>query len=369
MYAVNTVELEELIGDTYATKTPLMIYGGPGIGKSAITMQLAEKIAEKENKKFVEWTKATKAEKVLMIEDPDPYFVFADQRVAQMDPTDLRGIPNMQSGTDFLEVMPMSWIVYFTQLKAHGIIFFDEINLAAPMVAAQAYQIINERAVADRALSEHVYIVAAGNRLSDQAYVCDMPLPLRDRFAEVEIYHDVPSWTNWAIGKVNPHLIAFVQWKESYLYKIQKKSSDKSSTPRGITRASTLISDRDVTHNKVHQLISISCGEAFATEFQAYVKHFAQLNWKTIYENPKIVKDFEVDKLFAVLGGLSENYNKQKDQKQFDKTIAVILNMKADFAISTLRMVKDTDIKTFKTLIKKCPNSQKLADDYGKYVM
>ncbi len=43
--------------------------------------------------------------------------------------------------------------------------------------------------------------------------------------------------------------------------------------------------------NKVHQLVSISCGEAFATEFQAYVKHFAALNWNTIYSKPEIVKD------------------------------------------------------------------------------
>ena len=238
------------------------------------------------------------------------------------------------------------------------------------MVAAQAYQVINERAIADRALSDKVYIIAAGNRLGiDQAYVQDMPLPLRDRFAEVEIYHDAQSWTNWAIGNVNPHLIAFVQWKESYLYKIQKKSSDKSSTPRGITRASNLIADRPVTDNKVHQLVSISCGEDFATEFQAYTKHFATLNWENIFKNPKIVKEFEVDKLFAVMGGLSEKYGKEKDQKSFDRTIKVIMQMKADFAISSLRMVKDLDFKAFKSLIKKCPDCQSLATEYGKYVM
>ena len=63
MYAVNTTELQELIVDTYATKTPLMVYGGPGIGKSAIALQSAKNFAEKENKKFAEWTKASKAER------------------------------------------------------------------------------------------------------------------------------------------------------------------------------------------------------------------------------------------------------------------------------------------------------------------
>lgn len=369
MYKLNTVDLQELMADTYDSKTPLMIYGGPGIGKSAIASQMAKNFAEKESRKFVNWNDASKDEKVKMIANPDGYFVFADQRVAQMDPTDLRGIPNMVSGTEHLETIPMSWIVYFTQKDAHGIIFFDEINLAPPMVAAQAYQIINERCAADRSLSDHVHMIAAGNRQNDKAFVFDMPLPLRDRFAEVEVFHDAESWTSWAIGKVNPHLIAFIGWKESYLYKVNDKSTDKSSTPRGIHRASKLIGDKAIDSNKVHQLVSVSCGEAFATEFQAYVKHFQTLNWTKIYSDPEIVSDFAVDKLFAVVGGLSENYNKSREQKQFDKTVKVILHMKTDFAISTLRMVKDVDFKDFKTFIKKCPDFRALASKYGKYII
>lgn len=371
MYRVNTVELQELVGDTYASKTPLMVYGAPGIGKSAIMVQMAKEYAAKEKKKFIEWSDATKEEKLLIMSKPGDYFVYADQRVAQMDPTDLRGIPNMVSGTDYLETMPMSWVIYFTKPDANGIIFFDEINLAPPMVAAQAYQVINERTVADRRLSPNVHIVAAGNRSGvDKAFVFDMPLPLRDRFAEVEVYHDSDSWTKWAsANKINPHLIAFIGWKESYLFKLDPKSTEKASTPRGITRASKLIGEREIIGNKVHQLVSISCGEAFATEFQAYVKHFAALNWNTIYSKPETVKDFEVDKLFAVVGGLSENYNKTRDQKQFDKTIAVILHMKTDFAISTLRMIKDVDFKDFKVFLRKSPRFTDIANRYGKFVI
>jgi hypothetical protein len=369
MYKISTSELQELIRDMNPTKTPLMVYGGPGIGKTEIKGQMARALAEEEKKKFVIWTEASREEKIHMIENADEYFVFADQRVAQMDPTDLRGIPNMVSGTEWLETIPMSWIVYFTQPKAHGIIFFDEINLAPPLVAAQAYQIINERTVADRALSPHVHLLAAGNRLTDKAFVFDMPLPLRDRFAEVEIYPDAQSWTNWAYGKVNPHLIAFIQWKESFLYKINDKSDDKSSTPRGIVRASRLIGDKDITSNKVHQLVSISVGNGFATEFQAYTRHFAELNWAKIYADPTSIAKFEVDKLWAISGGLAENYTREKEQKMFDKTIKVIMSMPQDFAISTLRMIKDTDLKTFSKLIQKCPDFQKLTKAFGKYII
>lgn len=370
MYKVNITDLQEIIEEVYASKTATMVYGPPGIGKSELFRDVSAHFATVEKKKHVIWSEASREEKIEMIANPGEYYVFADQRVAQMDPTDLRGIPNMVSGTEWLETIPMSWVVYFTQAKASGLIFFDEINLAPPLVAAQAYQIINERTVADRALSKDVLIVAAGNRASDKAYVFDMPFPLRDRFAEVEVFPDAESWTKWAYGKVNPHLIAFIQWKESYLFKVNAKSDDKSSTPRGIARASRLIGTKDITSNKVHQLISISVGEAFATEFQAYTKHFSQLNWAQIYSKPDIVKDFEVDKLWALVGGLAENYIRERKQEQFDKTVKVILAMRQqDFSISTLRMVKDQDFKDFKTFIKKCPDFQTLAKKFGKYVI
>ena len=368
MYKIKTDDYARLLEETYESKAPMMVYGGPGIGKTEIPLQVFRKTAEKLKRKFVQWTDLSLAEKKKLIANPDGWFVFCDQRIGQMDSTDLRGIPNMAS-PDFLETMPLSWIVFFTQPDAHGVIFFDEINLAAPVVAGQAYQIINERTVADRRLSKHVHIIAAGNRATDRAFTFEMPFPLRDRFAEVELQPDVKSWTVWAAGNVNPHFVAFVNWKESYLYKIVESGADKSSTPRGIVRASRLVGDKDILSADVHMLVSIAAGEAFATEFQAYTKHFASLDWTHIYNHPESVKGWPVDKTFAVVGGMAEHFQKDSSPEMLKKIIAVIPHMKADFSVICIRMLRDFGQDKFLNAVKKVPEFVKIARDYAKYLM
>jgi len=368
MYKVNTNDYQELLKRCFDCKSPLYIYGGPGIGKSEIPRQVFTKIAEKEKLEFAEWTSLTMEQKLAAIKTPEKYFVFCDQRVGQMDSTDLRGIPNMVN-TEMLETVPMSWVIYFTQPKANGAIFFDELNLAPPVVAGQAYQIINDRTIADRKLGDGVFVFGAGNRAIDQAHTFEMPFPLRDRFNEVEIYPDKESWTQWASGKVNSHLVAFINWKESYLYKPCEESHMKGSTPRGVVRASKLIGDLDITSDVVHSFVSIAIGEAFATEFQAYCKHYQQLNWSQIYSKPETVKDFTVDKVWAVIGGMAEHFNKGVEDDRFDQIINVTCQFKPDFAIVALRMMKDMNNKKFGMQIRKCRNFKYIVKEFGKYIV
>ena len=370
MYKISTSTYAEILKTCYEAKSPLYVYGGPGIGKSEIPKQVFHKIADEKKLEFLDWNDLTLDQRSECIKNPDKYFIFCDQRISQMDTTDLRGIPNMIN-TTMLETVPMSWVIYFTQPSAHGCIFFDELNLAAPAVAGQAYQIINDRCVADRRLAADVFVFGAGNRLNDQAHVFEMPFPLRDRFNEFEIFPDVDSWTkNFAIpAKINSHLIAFVNWKESYLYHVDKNAANKSSTPRGIARASKLIGDRDITTNEVFQLVSISVGEGFAAQFQAYCKHFQSLDWNVIYSKPATVSSFEVDKLWAIVGGLSEQHTKGVEQKRFDEMMCVVMAMRADFAIVCLRMLKEGDLKKFASQIKKCKHYTTIVKSYSQYLV
>jgi len=173
-----------------------------------------------------------------VFKNPQKYFVFTDFRLGQCDSSDLKGIPNMSS-PEMLEYMPLAWAKFYCQDEADGVIFFDEMNLAPPVVCGQAYQIINDRVVSDLKISDDVWMFGAGNRASDKAHVFSMPFPLRDRFSEIEMNVNDDEWCAWAIqNKINPHLIAFIKWKPDALYRPCDKSSDKGSTPRGVGRAS-----------------------------------------------------------------------------------------------------------------------------------
>jgi MoxR-like ATPase len=368
MYKTSTVGYKQMLTDCYDTKIPLMVYGGFGIGKSMIPRQIFEQIAKDKGREFIVWEKTSNDQKNEMIENPEKYFVFCDQRIGQMDSTDLRGIPNMMD-TDKLQTVPYAWVIYFTQKGADGVIFFDEINLAPPTVAGSAYQIINDRTISDRKLADDVFCMGAGNRAEDKAHIFEMPMPLHDRFAEVEIGVNVDDWTEWASANINPHLVSFINWKPNRLYHADVKKGDKPSTPRSVERASKLLADKDITDNHAFELVAIACGEAFATEFQAYAKYYSQLNWANIYKNPSTVKKFEMDKLWAVAGGMTDQFLKGVEDKVFASMMDVTLEMRPDFALVGLKMMKDGNKKKFTTQIKKCKKFQQIVKTHAKFII
>ena len=128
-----TTVLENLLDQPWAA----FIWGAPGIGKSSIVRQIAER------------------RRMPLI----------DIRASLLDPTDLRGIPMIQDGTAVW--CPPSFLP--KKSDKPGILFLDEINAAPPLVQAALYQLILDRRVGEYELPEGWRIIAAGNRREDKA--------------------------------------------------------------------------------------------------------------------------------------------------------------------------------------------------------
>ena len=370
MYKIKTPEYESLLTSCYAVRQPLFISGGPGIGKSAIPRAVFKQVAANEQKIFAEWSDLDLDEKAECIKNPGKYWIFADMRTSQMDTTSLQGIPNM-ANTTMLENIPYSWVVYFTCPEAHGCIFFDEINLAAPIVQSITYSAIHDRVISDRRISDHVYVFAAGNRSQDKAHTFDMPLPLRDRFAEAEVDIDVEHWIKWASNSgVNPHLIAFINWKPANLYNADKVKAEKPATPRGVERASRLLNGYDIADEKSHMLVSISCGESFATEFQAYVKVHSQLDWAAIFKNPASVKNMSLDKQYAISAGLADQFKRAKGDPNVQSSLFDVADeLREDFAVFSYRMMSSANRDVFKATMVKLNRTKIFATRYAKFLL
>jgi hypothetical protein len=328
-----------------------------------------KKVALEEGKIFKEWSDLTIVERRECVDNASKYFIFMDVRTSQMDTTSLVGIPNMNK-TEMLENIPYSWVIYFTQPDAHGVVFCDELNLAPPIVQSITYSMIHDRVISDRRMSDHVYIFAAGNRAQDKAHTFDMPLPLRDRFAECEIELDVDHWIKWASRSgVNPHLVSFINWKPANLYNVDKVKAEKPSTPRGVERASKLLGDIDIVDDKAHMIVSVSCGESFATEFQAYCKVYKELDWESIIKNPASVKAMSLDKQYAVSAGIADQFKRTSDLKRKGELLDVADALREDFAVFSYRMVSSVDKTGFGNAIVKLGRQKIFATRYAKYLL
>ena len=85
-YEMRICELEPI--------TPHLI-GPPGVGKSTIVREYAERKAKQLQKQFVDFDTLTPEDVERLLKTPDKYYVFADKRLTGLDPVDISGIPRL----------------------------------------------------------------------------------------------------------------------------------------------------------------------------------------------------------------------------------------------------------------------------------
>jgi len=225
----------------------LMIWGSPGIGKSAIARQYADENyplrkdnvgrlafllqqigeAEEDEKKALQREYDTLNSKLI---DQDTNFI--DFRLSQIEPTDLRGIPVPEKvfrgmdGKQIIESDLSEHQKYVAETAVvwaapkvlklpedwKGVILFDEINSAMPIVQAASYQLILDRCVGEMKLPKTALILAAGNRDTDGGVTFTLATPLRDRMTHIEVVPYHQDWIDdYAIGKrLNAATVAFI---------------------------------------------------------------------------------------------------------------------------------------------------------------
>lgn len=298
-------ELPEILQIFDKSKKSVFIEGTFGIGKSQSIEQYAIAKAKRLNRSYLNWMDASTEEKEDALTNPEKYSVFVDTRLAQFDASDLRGIPIINQQKEYLVTTPLSWVIYLTKCDAAGVLFFDEINLCAPLVMSSAFQIINDRVVADRKLANDVMICAAGNTIEDNPDVYEMPAPLRDRFAEAKIIFDKDTWLEYAAGKINGLIYSFCSWQKSMILQ-NNADKDKSVTPRGIFRVSESIKDLDLNTRLARKIIEMCLGKGWTAQFYAFLKHFNELDWNDLLQNPEKANKLSIDKKYAVIGGIVE---------------------------------------------------------------
>ena len=272
---ITSVQARKAILKAFQAKRPVFLWGPPGIGKSEVVQEISDELGGH----------------------------VIDLRMAQMEPTDIRGIPYFNK-----DLNKMDWAApvdlpdeELASKYPIVVLFLDEMNSAPPAVQAAGYQLILNRRVGKYVLPDNVVIVAAGNRDSDKGVTYRMPMPLANRFLHLEMRPDFTAWQNWAVDKgIHKDVVGYLSFAKQDLYEFDSKSASRAfATPRSWVFVSDLLKDEDVDTDTLFNLVAGAVGEGLAVKFMAHRKVAGRMPEPADILSGK-VKDLSVKEISAM---------------------------------------------------------------------
>lgn len=195
--ALKPSELLSTLKVAYKKCWPTLIVGTPGGGKTELFKKAArESIWEGDDK---------------------PYDLEISHPVIS-DPTDYKGCPALlkevvgNKETTIAEFLPFGALRRMIEAIRPLLVGFDDIGQAPQSVQAALMQLLLERSIDGKKISEHVRFVAATNGKKDGAGVSGLITPLISRFRTiVDLQIDPVEWRTWAINAGMPvELIGYI---------------------------------------------------------------------------------------------------------------------------------------------------------------
>lgn len=168
-----------------AADLPVLLWGEPGIGKTAALHQLADSL------------------------DLPLTTVIASVH----EPTDFSGLPvvGADPAVHGIPMAPPDWAVRLADAR-RGLLFLDELSTAPPAVQAALLRLVLERRVGALKLPPGIRIVAAANPRASAADGWDLSAPLANRFVHLQWTHDHDvvvrglggTWPRAALPRLDP---------------------------------------------------------------------------------------------------------------------------------------------------------------------
>ena len=352
---VTSEEARVAIQRCFNVKRPVFLWGPPGIGKSELVESITEEMGG----------------------------VMIDLRLGQMDPTDIRGIPFYNKELGLMDWAPPIDLPSKEMAAKHPVVvlFFDEMNSAAPSVQAAAYQLVLNRRIGKYELPDNVVMVAAGNREGDKGVTFKMPSPLANRFTHLEMRPDFDAWQKWAISKnIHKDVVGYVSFAKQDLFDFDPKTASRAfATPRSWTFVSELLGD-GLPASVETDLVAGCVGDGTAIKFMAHRKVAGQMpNPREILEGKvKELKTKEISAMYSLTVSmcyeLQDIVEKAKESGKSDEWHAMADNffrfMMDNFTTELTVMGARVAITLYK--IPFVPNKLKTFDEFherfGKYI-
>ena len=353
---ITSVQARKALLKAFKVKRPVFIWGPPGIGKSEVVADVTKELGGH----------------------------MIDLRMAQMEPTDIRGIPYFNK-----DLNKMDWAApvdlpdeELASKYPIVVLFLDEMNSASPAVQAAGYQLILNRRVGKYVLPDNVVIVAAGNRDSDKGVTYRMPMPLANRFLHLEMRADFTSWQTWAVNKgIHKDVVGYLSFAKQDLNEFDSKSSSRAfATPRSWCFVSDLLNDDDDTDpDTILNLISGAVGDGLAIKFAAHRRFSGKMPNPIDILSGK-VKDLAVKEISAMYALTIAMCYELKDAIENRKISSKDFHVMADNFFNYIMDNFETELvvlgakialKTYKLPIEpsQLKNFNQFHKKYGKYIV
>lgn len=257
--------------------TPVMIWGPPGVGKSQLVAQVAEKYS------------------VPLI----------DIRLSQLEPSDLRGIPFRSD--NLVEWAVPRMLPDAERHGAAGILFLDEITSATPAVSAAAYQLILDRRLGEYRVPDAWVIFAAGNRQGDRGVTYSMPSPLANRFTHFSFDVNVDDWVQWAHRhKIDERVIAFLRFRPELLFDFDPALDPVAfPTPRSWVFAHHALQKFESGSTILSSALQACVGDAAGIELTAFIDNLDNLpDINSILTGENVAVPDSIDLQYALAASL-----------------------------------------------------------------
>jgi len=289
-------------------KRPVFLKGKSGVGKSDVVFQTSALLSQH----FGDWQGVV------------------DLRLAQMDPTDLRGVPFV----DKEEAITRWARPDFLPRTGSGILFLDEITHAPPAIQAIAYQLT--LTPWDFGVPNTWMVLLAGNHKSDRGNTFNLAGPLQNRVCEIEVVTTLEDVVRHGItNNLKPEILSFMQDRPDLLHKFEPSNDMRPfPTPRSWFAVNDTL-DLDVPVQDRVEMIKGDVGEEAATVFETHLR---------VYETmPRIDdilagKDIDMPKELNVRYCIAMGLATRLAEDNFDNAWNFLAKMPGDIQTLTIKL-------------------------------
>lgn len=325
MQSVTLTQLTSLLPVYWKLKLPVFFWGTAGSAKSSTVHRF--------------------------VEQQDIGFI--DLRLSQLDPVDVRGIPDIDG--ESATWRPFDCFPDEERDGKYGVLLLDEFNSGPPTVQCSCYQLLFDRRIGNYKLPDGWVVWACGNRSEDNGVTFDVPAPNANRFANH--VHVDPTVDDFDRTGIRQEVIAFLFFRPELLFSY---SGDATDMAFGSMRTWTYLSklydaweaemgevDRSKPSDLFRKTMQNAVGEGEGHEFVAFLNNYGKMpNLNDIISNPEEAPvPSEMSVMWAVVSGLIGHYD--ADHEIGGRILRYALRLSAEFGAVLVRQCHKIDEKAF----------------------